>query len=89
MHCFISLKKCEKWCQMRVLLKKAEGNFIDLDVPLDTSAGRPINNKKGQGSRCSCDIIGEGEQHHLQAEDVCHEASRHSCGEGGRKGGSP
>jgi hypothetical protein len=50
MHCFISLKQCEKWRQPWVLLKKAGEGVIDLDVPMGPSVGRPIGNKKAKAA---------------------------------------
>ena len=50
MHCYTKLKKYEKWRQTRIALRKAaeaEG-VVDLDAPVATSAGRPIDNKKAK-----------------------------------------
>jgi hypothetical protein len=45
------LKGCEKWTLAHVQLAKNADGFIDLEVPLGTSAGRPIGNKKAKLAR--------------------------------------
>jgi hypothetical protein len=85
MYCFISLKKCEKWWQTRVLLKKAgEGGVIDLDVPLGTSVGRTMGKKKAKAAATQA---ASSERVKRQMAGVGHNASRHSSGKGERKVG--
>jgi hypothetical protein len=44
LHCYSKLKKSKKWRLTRISLSKGK-YAIDLDAPLATSAGHPIDNK--------------------------------------------
>ena len=50
MHCYTKLKRCLKWRQDRVRLAMKVDGTVDLDAPLDISAGRPIGAKRAKNA---------------------------------------
>ena len=50
MHCYTKLKRCPKWRQARVRLATKPDGTVDLDAPMNTSAGRPIGTKRAKNA---------------------------------------
>ena len=45
LHCYVKLKNCEKWRLTRLNMAKEKAGAVDLDAPLNASAGRPVGHK--------------------------------------------
>lgn len=50
LHCYVKLKNCEKWRLTRLNLAKEKDGAVDLDAPLNASAGRPVGNKAAKAA---------------------------------------
>ena len=50
MHCYTKLKRCPKWRQARVRLATKPDGTVDLDAPMNTSAGRPIGTNRAKNA---------------------------------------